>query len=273
MDLATMIGLGAGLAVVGLAIASGSDMGIFLNLPGLLIVIGGAMAATLIKFPISSVFRAFVLAVKAAFINKGEDAQELVGTFKEMSQMIRGKGMLALEGVDIPNYFFRRGVRLCVDGYAPELVRQILTTEMDASIRHHEAGEKIFRALGDSAPAFGMIGTLVGLVQMLANMSDPQSIGPAMAVALLTTLYGAVIANLICLPIADKLEARREEESDTKALIIEGVLGLQRGENPYVLGDILDSYLERDEAAAPGEDEEDPAMGDSGQATGQGAGD
>ncbi len=253
MDLATLIGLIAGLAVVGLAIATGSDMGVFLNLPGLLIVIGGAMAATLIKFPLSSVSQAFVVAVKSAFLNKTEDPHKLVDAFVEMARATRGKTLLALEDYTAPNEFFGRGLRLCIDGYEPDLLRKVLKIEMDASIRHHEVGERIFRALGESAPAFGMIGTLVGLVQMLANMKDPQSIGPAMAVALLTTLYGAMIANLICLPIADKLETRRDEEAESKSLMIEGVLGLQRSEHPQILADILNSFLEAAEAPVGGD--------------------
>ena len=161
-----------------------------------------------------------------------------------MASKVRKDGLLSLEDEPVNNVFFKKGIQLCVDGQSPEFVKKVLDNEMDRSIERHELGERIFRAIGDAAPAFGMIGTLVGLVQMLANMSDPSSIGPAMAVALLTTLYGALFANLIAMPIADKLQMRYMYDRKTKSLIVEGVLGIAQGESPHVIDEILVTYLQ-----------------------------
>ena len=147
--------------------------------------------------------------------------------------------MLALEEVKIDDEFFRKGIRLCIDGHDGDVVRKALTSDMELSIQRHEEGGKIFRGIGDSAPAFGMIGTLVGLVQMLSNMEDPKTIGPAMAIALLTTLYGALIANLVALPIADKLE----QERVIKSLIVDGVMQIHARQNPRIVEELLQVYL------------------------------
>lgn len=243
MDIATLLGLVMGMGVVIAAILVGSDLYIFLNLPGFLIVFAGTMAATLIKFPLSKVFVAFKVGAGAAFMADKEDALSLVEFAIELAQKSRKGGLLALEGVDIENGFFKKGIQLCVDGMAPEVVRKTMVSEMHQTLRRNEEGAKIFRGIGDTAPAFGMIGTLVGLVQMLANLSDPSSIGPAMAVAMLTTLYGAVIANLIALPIADKLESRLGDEENIMSLITDAVLEIQAQTNPNVLGEMLISYL------------------------------
>ena len=141
------------------------------------------------------------------------------------------------------NPFLQRGVQLLVDGNEGEVVKQVLANDIDQMIERHEAGESIFRGMGDVAPAMGMIGTLVGLVQMLSNMSDPKSIGPAMAVALLTTLYGAVIANAFALPLADKLASRSNEERILKSLILESVNSIQTGMNPRIMQELLSGYL------------------------------
>ncbi|MDP7668035.1 MAG: MotA/TolQ/ExbB proton channel family protein, partial [Rhodospirillales bacterium] len=208
MDIATLLGLVIGISVVGMAVLTGSELWIFLNVPGFLIVIGGTFAATLIKFPITTVFSAFKLGVTAAFVSDKGDPRSLIALAVSLAEKTRAGGLLALEEVEIENDFFKKGIRLCIDGHDGEVVRKALTSDMELSIQRNEEGGKIFRGIGDSAPAFGMIGTLVGLVQMLSNMEDPKTIGPAMAIALLTTLYGALIANLIALPMADKLESR-----------------------------------------------------------------
>ncbi|NQV46585.1 MAG: MotA/TolQ/ExbB proton channel family protein [Rhodospirillaceae bacterium] len=243
MDIATLIGLILGLGVVLAAILVGSDLWIFLNLPGFLIVVGGTLAATFVKFPMKTVFSAFKTGLQAAFIGDKENPLELVELALDLSRKTRSGGMLALENVDIPNDFFQHGIQMAIDGMSPEVVRKSLTSEMNRIIRDHEEGGRIFRAIGDSAPAFGMIGTLVGLVQMLSNLSDPKAIGPAMAVAMLTTLYGALIANLIALPMADKLESRTEQERINKSLIIDSVLEIQAQTNPNVLEELLQVYL------------------------------
>ncbi len=243
MDIATLLGLLVGVIVVVLAVLAGSDFWVFLNLPGFLIVIGGTFAATLVKFPITTVFVAFKVGVKAAFQNGDNDARAIIDQAMEFCRLVRKSDFLVLEGAEISNHFFKKGVALCVDGIDIAVIRETLTREMNLDAERQEIGERIFRAIGDSAPAFGMIGTLVGLVQMLSTMDDPKTIGPAMAIALLTTLYGALIANLVALPIADKLEAKTGQDCLIKSLIIEAILGIHAKHNPDILTELLEVYL------------------------------
>ena len=250
MDLATLIGLLAGTAVILMAVLVGGDLGTFINIPGLLVVLGGTTAAIVIRFSLADCLFAIKLGVKQSFFDESENPRELVERIKEMASKVRKDGLLSLEDEPVNNVFFKKGIQLCVDGQTPEFVKKVLDNEMDRSIERHELGERIFRSIGDAAPAFGMIGTLVGLVQMLANMSDPSAIGPAMAVALLTTLYGALFANLIAMPIADKLQMRYMYDRKTKSLIVEGVLGIAQGESPHVIDEILVTYLQ-EHAAEP----------------------
>ncbi len=243
MDIATLLGLVIGVSVVTLAIMTGSELWIFLNLPGFLIVVGGTFAATLMKFPISGVFVAFFVGIKAAFIHEHESPREIVDLTMRLVKRARKVGLLGLEKVRVNNGFFRKGVELCVDGRDVDVIRKMMTRDMELAIQRQEVGEKVFRAIGESAPAFGMVGTLVGLVQMLSSMSDPTSIGRAMAVALLTTLYGVLIAQLIALPISDKLEAKNEIERANRVLIIEAIVQIHDRNNPTAVLDILEAYL------------------------------
>ena len=246
MDLATLIGLIGGIAVILVSILVGSNLTLFINLPSVMLVGGGTIAATLIKFPLSNFLSAFKVALNA-FFQKAENPNALIETAVNLSHVVRKEGLLALEYRELENSFFQKGLQFAVDGEDAEFVRKVLTQDMDLTIERHEVGQKIFRAIGESAPAMGMIGTLVGLVQMLANMDDPASVGPAMAVALLTTLYGALIAYLVALPIADKLELRSNEERINKSLIIESIAGIQEGQNPRVMEELLKTYLPQGE--------------------------
>ena len=243
MDIATLLGLIIGVTVVALAIMTGSDLWIFLNLPGFLIVLGGTFAATLIKFPIAGVFVAFFVGIKAAFVNENETPREIIDLTMRLVKRARKVGLIGLEKIKVGNSFFRKGVQLCADGRDVEFIRKTMTREMELAIQRQEVGERVFRAIGDSAPAFGMVGTLVGLVQMLSSMSDPTSIGPAMAVALLTTLYVVLIAQLVALPIADKLDAKNAIERANKVLIIEAIVQIHERNNPTAVLDILEAYL------------------------------
>lgn len=243
MDFATLIGLVIGTTVIAMAMLSGADASVFINIPGLLIVLGGTIASTLIKFPIGDCFRAISLAIKKAFWQEADRPADLIQLANTLTNTVRKQNLIALENAEVENPLFKKGMQLCVDGHKPEFIRNVLTKEMNLSIERHEMSEKVFRAMGDSAPAFGMIGTLVGLVQMLSSMQEPSSIGPAMAIALLTTLYGALFANLIALPIADKLKSRTDQERINKSLIVESVLGIQQGVNPRVLDELLETYL------------------------------
>lgn len=242
MDLATLLGLVGTVAAILSAILMGGNMDIFINGPGLMIVCAGTMTVVLMKYPLSVAVQSMKVAAKA-FLNKVQSPRELIDKCVELSNIARKEGVLGLEQVEIENEFLKRGVQLVVDGNEPEFVRKMMNSDINLTIQRHEEGQGIFKAIGDVAPAMGMIGTLIGLVQMMANMDDPKALGPAMAVALLTTLYGAVIANVFALPIADKLSLRSKQERITKSLILEGITGIQQGLNPRVIEDLLKTYL------------------------------
>ena len=243
VDFATLAGLAVGITVVTLAIATGSDFSIFLNMPGFLIVVGGTFAATMIKFPMSGFFISMPVGMKAAFTNDGDQPRDYIKLAIKLVKKGRKSGLISLENEKIRNPFFKKGIQLCADGRDLDYIRKVLTQEMAHSIQREEVGARVFQAIGDAAPAFGMFGTLVGLVQMLSNMSDPSSIGPAMAVALLTTLYGVLLANLIALPIAEKLEDKSARERMLRSLIIECVFQIQQLQNPTAMREILEPYL------------------------------
>lgn len=243
MDIATLIGLIFGLAVIGIAIATGGDIGLFINLPGILIVLGGTLAATLIKFRLVDMISAFALGMRTAFREVASDPNKIYKDVLEMAAAARKSGVLALQDFKIDNALLRLGIRLVVDGHSADNVRHIMDQEINQMLIRQEKGEAMFRGIGDSAPAFGMIGTLVGLVQMLANLSDPGNIGPAMAVALLTTFYGALIANLIAIPIADKLAAKTTQDCIVNDLVFESVMLIHQRQGPQVIAETLAAFL------------------------------
>lgn len=243
MDYATLAGMLTGILVVTLAIATGSELGIFLDLPSFLIVFGGTFAAIMVKFPMSGVFVAMPVGFKAAFTNEKEQPRDFIRKAISISKLVRKSGHIAAENVKVRNPFFRKGLQLVADGRDLDYIRKVLTQEMALSIQRDEIGAKVFMAIAEFAPAFGMFGTLVGLVQMLSHMSDPTTIGRGMAVALLTTLYGVLIANLIAIPIADKLEDKRHREMALRSLIIECVFQIQQQQNPTAMMEILEAYL------------------------------
>jgi chemotaxis protein MotA len=242
MDLATLIGLIGTLGAILTAIMMGGSFGIFVNGPGVMIVVGGTLMVVLMKYPLTVAAHAMKAAAKA-FLNKSQTPKELIEKCVELSSIARKEGVLGLEQVEIENEFLKRGVMLVVDGSDQDFVRKMLSNDINLTIERHEEGQSIFKAIADVAPAMGMIGTLIGLVQMMSNMSDPKALGPAMAVALLTTLYGAVIANAIASPIADKLALRSKQERMNKSLILEGIAAIQAGLNPRVIEDLLKTYL------------------------------
>ena len=249
MDFATLAGLISGISIIAYAVSASSDFSIFFNLPGILIVTGGTTAAVLIKFPLKVCVRSFGDGVKTAFIDRSERPEELILLAKKLTTLKRKKGNLALEDIPIRNTLFKKGIELIIDGHNVDFIKKVMRLEIEHAIERHEVGERVFRAIGDSAPAFGMIGTLVGLVQMLSNMQDPDALGLGMAVALLTTLYGSLIANLVAIPIADKLQMRHESEYQNMSLILECIMGIEQGENPRMLEEVLITYL-------PGRDRE-----------------
>lgn len=258
MDLATSIGLVGGLGIILAAIITGGDISIFVNIPSVCIVVGGTLFVVAMKFNIKTMPGAISIALKA-FLHKPEPIDELINKSMELAEAARkGGGPLGMQNVTVENPFFKKAVDMVVDGFDQEVIEDILVKEKNLTATRHDDSIKIFKQIGDVAPAMGMIGTLVGLVQMLANMSDPSAIGPAMAVALLTTLYGAVIANVVAFPIADKLTLRSEEEKVSQALIIDAVLGIQKGLHPRVVKDALQNYIPRNTRT---DDEEDGGGG------------
>lgn len=236
MDLATIVGIISAFGLVVIAILLGGGVSVFINIPSLMIVVGGTMGATMINYPLKDVLGA-ISVVKNAFFNSNSSADEIVRQFVEFGGKARREGILALEA-DVKNVeddFLGKGLQLSVDGLEPQAIETIMDTEVAFLRERHHAGAEIFSTMGTFAPALGMIGTLIGLVQMLQSMDDPNSIGPAMAVALLTTFYGSVLANLLCMPIAGKLRVRSKEETLVKEMVIQGVISLTKGENPRIL--------------------------------------
>lgn len=242
MDIATLIGLLGGLGIIIGAILTGGDAMLFVNVPSVLIVVGGTFMITLMQVSLKDFMGSFSIGMKA-FFYQTDDASQLIEEAVQLADVARKNGLLALENQEISNDFLKQGIGLCVDGHDPVLVNKLLTKDINLTIERHEAGQRMFKNMGVVAPAMGMIGTLVGLVQMLANMSDPASIGPAMAIALLTTLYGAIIANAFALPLATKLARASAMEKTNKSLIIETIAGIQEGMNPRVLEQLLSTYL------------------------------
>lgn len=242
MDLATVIGLLGAFGIVGFSMSSGGDIGVFVNIPSMLIVFGGSLLVVLSKFGIKQFLGAVKVAVRA-FLFKKFNPQECIEEAVEIATAARKGGLLSLEGVEIKNDFMQKGVQLLIDGHEPDVVKMMMVKDMNLTFERHIWGQKVFRAMGDVAPAMGMIGTLVGLVMMLSAMDDPKSIGPSMAVALLTTLYGAMIATMFALPLADKLELRSTEERISKSLVIDALLGIQAGQNPRVIEETLMQYM------------------------------
>ncbi len=242
MDIATLVGLVGSFGIIISAIILGGSAGMFVNPPSMLIVIGGSVMVVLMKYTLAQFVGAGKTAAKA-FMFKSCSPEGLITEVVELADAARKGGLLSLEEKEVSNDFMQRGIQLLVDGHDPEVVKVLLQKDKGQAEARHDIGIGIFKALADVSPAMGMIGTLIGLVQMLANMDDPKSIGPAMAVALLTTLYGAMIANMFAGPIADKLTIRKNEEATGKALMIDGLLAIQAGQNPRVIDAMLRTYL------------------------------
>ncbi len=242
MDLATLVGFVVAVGIILAAMVVGGGILPFIDVPSILVVIGGTVGAVMMQYTLAQFLGAFKVAMKA-FMFKLDAPNELITTISEMADEARKGGLLALEGKEITNDFMQKGVQMMVDGHEPDVVSQTLSTDMNQAVSRHELGQGIFKTIEGVAPAMGMIGTLVGLVLMLGNMDDPKTIGPSMAVALLTTLYGALIANVFAGPIAGKLGIRLEEERMVKTMIIAGLSGIQEGRNPRVIEEVLKTYL------------------------------
>ncbi len=244
MDIATIIGIVSGVALVLLSILTAGSLNAFISVSSAMVVLGGTAAATLINYPLADVL-SVIGVVKKAFLHKAPDPRETIKQLVHFAEVARREGILFLEREleNVEDPFLKQGIQLAADGTEPEMMRMILETEIAYLQERHELGQGILSSMGSYAPAFGMIGTLIGLIIMLANMSDPSAIGPGMAVAMITTFYGAVLANLIFLPLAGKLKTRSKQEVMLKELILEGVLAIQSGDNPRIVEQKLISFV------------------------------
>jgi chemotaxis protein MotA len=243
MDIATGLGLVAGGIVLVTLIMMGGDLRMFVDLHAAIVIFGGSFAATLIRFPLSSIFHGLPLGARFAFTMRRITQRDLVDEIAKLAEIARKQGPMGLEKVEIEDPFLAKGIRFVADGYDNDFIRDNLERDRDNFLTHLDEGQKIYRAVGDCAPAFGMIGTLIGMVQMFANMTDPSKLGPYMAVALLATFYGAAVANLFCLPLADKLHLKLVDEEINRTLIIDGVLMIREAKSPTLVREMLLAYL------------------------------
>ncbi len=244
MDIATIVGIVAAFGLMLMAILQGGGIGMFIDVASLLIVFGGTAGVALINFPLGDVLSAIGVAKKTVLI-KEANTNELIAQLMDFANKARKEGILSLQGsIDtVEDQFLVKALQMAVDGQEPDDLKAMLNIEIDYIQARHNAGAEIFTSLGTIAPAMGMVGTLIGLVQMLQNMSDPASIGPAMAVALLTTFYGAVLANILFNPMAGKLKTRSKTELLQKTVIVEGMESILSGENPRVMEQKLHAYI------------------------------
>src|ERR1700730_215985 len=254
MDIATSLGLIGGVIVVSTVILMGGNFGMYFSDHALIIIFGGSFSATLIRFPLVSIFHGLPLGAKFAFTMRRMTQRELVDQVAGLAEIARKAGPVGLEKVEIEDPFLAKGIRFIADGYDTNFIRDNLERDRDNFLTHLDEGGKIYRAIGDCAPAFGMIGTLIGMVQMFANMTDPSKLGPFMATALLPTLSGARFANLFCLPLADKLNGKLLDEETNRTLIIDGILMIRDSKSPALVREMLLAYLpekHRHEEAEP----------------------
>ncbi len=244
MDLSTVIGMVMAIGLLYWSMSMGGDMMLFVDMPSIYMVVGGTIATTLVMFrgsDVKQLGKVIMRSVMYQIPSPGEEIERIIS----YANMARKEGLLALEAKlqEVDDKFFAKGVQLVIDGFSADTVREIMDLELNWLHARHSMGKKMLDSMASMAPAFGMIGTLVGLVQMLANLSDPSSIGSGMAVALLTTFYGAVIANVICIPLAAKLDVRAKQEGLLRELMIEGLVAIQSGEKPQLIKEKLKGFL------------------------------
>lgn len=245
MDLASVIGLLTAIALIIGSIAAGTaPFTAFIDVPSILVVIGGSMAASMMCFSLKTIL-SMPMVAKKVFLHKPENPAALIEQLVSLAETARRDGLLALEGrVDeVDNNFIRLGIQMAVDGTRPEVIEDIMRTEIDAIATRHRDGKSLMDQLGRFAPAYGMIGTLMGLIMMLSDMSDPSSIGSGMAVALITTLYGAIMANALFIPFSEKLGFNNKQELISLEIVVRGIMAIQSGENPRVIAQKLSTFL------------------------------
>lgn len=244
MDIATIGGLVLCIAMILLGILLGGSLSQFIDYPSMAIVVGGSLGAVAIAYPLSVLINLISVTMKAVFVYSSNPG-EIIKTFVAFAEKARRDGLLALES-DVGNLtdpFMKKGLQLVVDGTDPAVIKTVMETELASMESRHARGVNTYKMWGSLAPAFGMIGTLIGLINMLAAMEDPSAIGPAMAVALITTMYGSMIANMFCIPMGNKVAIYSSMEASDRVLMLEGMMGIQAGDNPRVLDEKLKSFL------------------------------
>jgi len=252
MDLGTIIGLAIGPVMIIMGIlVGGAPLLIYVNIPSIFITIGGSLAAVLISNPLARVLGIMRYFGHTLRVPNWEE-ERIIARLVAFSEKARREGLLALEDdlEEVEDEFLRKGIQLVVDGTDPEIIKNVLNTELNKIQERHSIGIKVFADWGKLAPAWGMIGTLIGLIAMLGNIEDKSAIGTGMSTALLTTLYGAVMANLVFIPTANKLQDRDDGETLVKEIMIEGILSIQSGDNPRILEEKLLSFLPPDRREA-----------------------
>lgn len=244
MDMSTLAGIIAGCAFMIISILLDGELGSYYDLPSIMITLGGTFAATLVAYPFERL-ASMPKVAKNLFFSIEEKPQNIISTIIELANIARKEGLLALEeaAYRIGDPFLQKGILLIVDGTDPELVRNILETELNFTEERHEEAQGVFETMASLAPGFGMIGTLIGLINMLRKLDDPSSIGPSMSVALVTTFYGSLLANLFFSPMATKLKYKSSREMLLKEIMLEGMLSIQAGENPRIIEEKLKAFL------------------------------
>ncbi|MGA0530455.1 motility protein A [Hansschlegelia sp. KR7-227] len=243
MDLATIIGFIGGVGVISFLIHEGGGLERYYSEHAVIVIFGGAVTATLIRFELSAFLSSFPTAIKTVIRGAHSNPRDLITEIAEMAAIVRKSGPVGLDKATPHDPFLAKGVRYVADGFDETFIRETLERERDLNLHRLEMAGKVFRGIGDCAPAFGMIGTLIGMVQMFAEMSDPSKLGTFMAIALLATLYGAVVANFFFLPIADKLTIKFAHDELNQTLVIDGVLSLRASKSPAVIKEMLLAYL------------------------------
>ena len=244
MDISSAIGLLLGFGFIIGGIVTSGEITSFWDLPSVIIVLGGTIASTLASFPMKNFLNTGKI-IKKAFFYKKTSPDEVIVEIIQLANIARKEGLLSLEeyAEKLDDDFLKKGIMLIVDGTDPDLVRNIMETELIFLEERHSEGQSIFETMGTYAPAFGMIGTLIGLINMLKVLDDPNAIGPSMSVALVTTFYGSMLANVVFLPLAQKLKIRSNSEILVKELMVEGLLSIQAGENPRIIEEKLKTFI------------------------------
>jgi chemotaxis protein MotA len=244
LDLASVVGLIGGIAVMLVTILISGDLSGYIDPTSILCTFGGTICMTVMAFPVKKLKEGFG-ALRHVFFYKEMDAENVIKSIIDLANVARKEGLLALEEAaqQLQDGFLQKGVLLIVDGTDPELVRNILETELSFIEDRHKSNQSVYEYMASAGPGFGMLGTLIGLINMLANLSDPSTVGPNMAVAIVTTLYGSLIQNVFCNPVINKLKLRSSQESLMKEVMLEGMLSIQAGENPRIIEEKLKAFM------------------------------